>query len=116
MDGFLADALEKMNRMDDYQRVELRDRFDLSMHNNMTLFGAHAFRKSLVQGEGDRFVLNIALFDVCSVYFSGIPESQVKDQAESYRWAIRQLIVNTNSITQSPIQPTVSYKYRNDSR
>jgi len=96
MDGFLADALEKMNKMDDAQREELRDHFELSMRSNMALFGAHAFRKSLVQGEGDRFVLNIALFDVCSVYFSGIPESQVTDYAELYRSAIRQLVVESD--------------------
>jgi hypothetical protein len=110
MDGFLADALERMNKMDDSQREDLRERFELSMRNNTVLFGAHAFRKSLVQGDGDRFVLNIALFDVCSVYFAGIPEGQVNDNADLYRSAIRLLITDhafdhaitysTNSVVQ----------------
>ena len=110
MDGFLADALERMNKMDAVQREDLRARFECSMANNSALFGVHAFRKSLVQGEGDRFVLNIALFDVCSVYFAGIPERQVAEHAESYRAAVRHLITDdvfehaitysTNSVAQ----------------
>jgi hypothetical protein len=110
MDGFLADALERMNKMDDVQREDLRSLFERSMANNSALFGAHAFRKSLIQGDRDRFVLNIALFDVCSVYFAGIPEPQVVERAEPYRVAIRALIkdsvfehaitYSTNSVVQ----------------
>jgi hypothetical protein len=110
MDGFLADALERMNKMGDGQREDLRARFELSIVNNTTLFGAHAFRKSLVQGDGDRFVLNIALFDVCSVYFAGVSKEHVDDNVELYRSIIRKLIVDpafdhaitysTNSVVQ----------------
>ena len=110
MDGFLADTLERMNKMDDDQREALRQCFELSMRNNTMLFGPHAFRKSLAQEQGSRFVLNIALFDVCSVYFAGIPETKVKDSAERYRAIIRDLITNpdfdhaitysTNSVVQ----------------
>jgi len=110
MDGFLADALERMNKMKDAERDDLRNRFERSMQNNTILFGAHAFRKSLVHGTSDRFVLNIALFDVCSVYFAGILEERVRDHAELYRSAIRRLIADatfdhaitysTNSVVQ----------------
>jgi hypothetical protein len=72
MDFFLASALTKMDKISDTDRHALRKGFDISMHANLHLFGKHAFRKSLIakDPDADRIVLNIALFDVCSVLLS----------------------------------------------
>jgi hypothetical protein len=76
MDGFLAAALEQMNENSTQRLDELRNRFDRSMRINRSLFGRHAFRKSLREGDlkANRSVINIALFDVCSVVLGTIDE------------------------------------------
>jgi hypothetical protein len=69
MDAFLADALLRMNSLTTDRLQDLRRIFDASMRLNRELFGEHAFRKSLsaLGAAPKRQVLNIALFDVCSV-------------------------------------------------
>jgi transcriptional regulator with XRE-family HTH domain len=68
MDRFLAEALDRVNRMTEPERDRLTELFDRAMNFNFELFGRHAFRKSLGYDENSyRSVLNIALFDVCSV-------------------------------------------------
>jgi hypothetical protein len=68
MDAFLGTALRRMHDMSPQDLQSLRHRFDLSMRANSRLFGAHAFRKSLAaDNPTKRNILNIALFDVCSV-------------------------------------------------
>lgn len=74
MDGFLSQALDKMNEMSPHELVDLRSGFDRSMRYNYQLFEDHAFRKSLRDGDNSykRSVLNIALFDVLSEFFSDV--------------------------------------------
>jgi hypothetical protein len=69
MDSFLARALTEMNTFTTNTLVDLRRLFDGSMRLNRELFKEHAFRKSLSSTDASsrRQVLNIALFDVCSV-------------------------------------------------
>ena len=77
MDGFLGETLERMNNWKEKNLAELRDSFDRSMNTNRILFPNHAFRKSLAESDANarRSILNIALFDVCSVLFSELPNS-----------------------------------------
>lgn len=97
MDGFLADGLERMNRDKD-SLPELRQRFDLAMDLNFSLFGQHAFRKSLAgSASGARSALNIALFDVCSVLFAVEPV-RLSDRAESVRSMVRGLLEDTDFV------------------
>ena len=72
MDSFLATALTGMNKLSETQLSSLRQLFDISMRLNRDIFGDHAFRKSLATADVSprRQVLNIALFDVCSVKFA----------------------------------------------
>ncbi|SHH07068.1 DUF262 domain-containing protein [Bradyrhizobium erythrophlei] len=67
MEVFLASGLEAMNVLPQSELLGLRNKFSESMRMNRYLFGDHAFRKSLGNPDGRRNVLNIALFDVCSV-------------------------------------------------
>ena len=93
MDSFLADALDGMNKFQPEKLDEIREQFDRSMIVNYSLFRQHAFRKSLAGSPGDnRYVLNIALFDVCSVLLSRLDPAKVEILKEPIKEAIRGLI------------------------
>ena len=75
MDEFLADALRYMNdHGNDLDAI--REKFERSLRSNQHLFGKHAFRKSLASEGSDasRGILNISLFDVCTVILAKFPE------------------------------------------
>lgn len=94
MDDFLAAALEEMNSLSKSALNNLTKEFELSMKVNYMLFGRHAFRKSL-QYEAQaasRTVINIALFDVCSVLFATIEDDVTKKYADQLRSSISNLI------------------------
>lgn len=68
MDGFLAEGLRTLAALADGERKDLRVSFDKAMNLNYSLFGEHAFRKSLAApGHPSRSVINISLFEVCAV-------------------------------------------------
>jgi hypothetical protein len=94
MDGFLGDALDRMNSMTDSELDELRLTFDRSLRINLTLFGRHAFRKSLSDNDPyvGRSILNIALFEVSTVFLSRISSSPTSDDAEAIKGAVLQLL------------------------
>ncbi|MBV5262900.1 DUF262 domain-containing protein [Pinisolibacter sp. B13] len=96
MDGFLAQALEHMNGAGDDELCALSEAFSKSMRVNLYLFGKHAFRKSLAEPGDDTFrtVINIALFDVCSVLFADASEQRVADNAQAIRGRFAELIAN----------------------
>jgi hypothetical protein len=97
MDDFLATTLEEMNSLSKPDLDNLAKQFELSMKTNYMLFGRHAFRKSLAyksQSAG-RTVINIALFDVCSVLFTAIREDVAEKCADQLRSSISTLINDT---------------------
>ncbi|MCP4695556.1 MAG: hypothetical protein GY862_01720 [Gammaproteobacteria bacterium] len=87
MDVFLASALEKMNQLGKSELIALREAFDRTMRGNKLLFGIHAFRKSLAwdDKQANRSVINIALFDVCSVLLAEIEEKNIKKHIKRLR-------------------------------
>lgn len=93
MDAFLARVLEKMHN-GSVDLDKLNSDFLHSMNANRFLFKEHAFRKSLVHAKSytARTVLNIALFDVCSVLFSNISQEVVKKNAQALREIFSNLI------------------------
>ncbi|WP_322629387.1 DUF262 domain-containing protein [Halothiobacillus sp.] len=93
MDAFLARSLEKMQK-GGVDLDLLYSRFLHSMKANQYLFHEHAFRKSLARREdfAARSVINIALFDVCSVLFADIEVSLVKSNAQILRKVVASLI------------------------
>ncbi|NMM13371.1 MAG: DUF262 domain-containing protein [Rhodoferax sp.] len=93
MDAFLARALEKMHK-GSVNLDRLHSDFLHSMQANRFLFQEHAFRKSLVHGEDfvARTVLNIALFDVCSVLFASISKEVIKENSDALREVFSSLI------------------------
>ncbi|MDC7699572.1 DUF262 domain-containing protein [Vogesella indigofera] len=105
MDDFLARALKEMSKPSADLEL-LSKRFKNSMQANRYLFGDHAFRKSLAYGfsYANRSVLNIALFDVCSVLFADASSSVVKENEEYIKNAFYALLDDSdfvNAITYS---------------
>src|ERR1700732_4354188 len=92
MDSFLAEALGQMNRNTEEQLDNLYAEFERSMRNNFALFGAHTFRKSLASKQARRSALNIAFFDVCSVFLAELSETDVAAAKERLVHAIRELV------------------------
>lgn len=72
MDGFLADGLVALSRLAQSEMEALLHSFEQVMALNRKLFKEHAFRKSLNSPHhyAVRSVINISLFEVCSVTMS----------------------------------------------
>lgn len=102
MDDFLARALEKMNQLDEEGLKKLEAVFKRTMIINDLFFGKHAFRKSLALEDkyAGRTVINIALFDVCSVLFTELKKEDVEQKADQFKSKVRDLL-NDNQFIQA---------------
>ena len=73
-----------------------------SMENNYALFREHAFRKSLIQeSPHSRSVMNIALFDVCSVHLARFDDVQIAQFGPKLKQVVRTLITGNPSFVQA---------------
>ena len=81
MDAFLAETLTQMNSAGQEVLGRLDNEFLLSMRNNQTVFGQHAFRKHTRESNA-RSVINVALFDVYSVVMRRYNETDVVSRKE----------------------------------
>lgn len=84
MDTFLAKTLLHMNTMADDALAELAKKFENSMKNNYTVFENFSFRKHTSRDQR-RSVINVALFDVFSVFLAKYQEQFVKNHASKIR-------------------------------
>lgn len=108
MDNFLAEALEKMNALTESELTKLMNDFEHSLRTNETLFGKHAFRKSLIGSEySSRSVINIALFDVCSVLLA---QEDISSHEDQVRQVIQDLIKNNEEFKHAISYSTNSTK------
>lgn len=82
MDAFLASGLTTLARLSEHERHQLRKTFDFVMDLNWSLFGDHAFRKSLFLNHrlAARSIINISLFEVCAVALFDVAELALEDQ------------------------------------
>lgn len=106
MDLFLAQSLKTLDELNEDNIVELTTNFVGSMKKNKKLFGNHAFRKSLKENRpyAVRSVINISMFDVFSVFFVHISDSEVEEHGEAIKMRIVELMKNylfNESITYS---------------
>jgi uncharacterized protein DUF262 len=94
MDDFLARALEHMNELSVDEFDKLSKAFNRAMTANLNLFGRHAFRKSLAIDDkyASRTVINIALFDVCTVRFAKYSKTTIDNNINAIRSAVINLI------------------------
>ncbi|HEY4183919.1 MAG TPA: DUF262 domain-containing protein [Polyangia bacterium] len=84
MDDFLANALEKMNKMSLAKLETLSADFRNALRNNFSLFGEHAFRKH-DQDQARRSILNASIWDVMTTELARIPEALVDEHSDEIR-------------------------------
>ncbi|MNL12968.1 hypothetical protein D3C87_1338520 [compost metagenome] len=105
MDSFLAKGLQHLSQLHDSTLDELFKIFDNSMFINRELFNDHAFRKSLTGSRySARSVINISLFEVCSVTLSNFSQAELLYKKDKVKSAITELLLNDDflrSITYS---------------
>jgi len=93
MDDFLAETLEKMNKMKPSQLDEMSDSFRRSMVNNYLVFGKHAFRRHS-HDDASRSVINAALFDVFSVLMSRHETAYIEERVSEIKKRFYSLMAN----------------------
>ena len=79
MDEFLAEALQRMNKLEHDRIAAVSAGFRAGLTNNYRVFGKHAFRKH-VKGQDDRSVLNASLWDVMTTGLSRYAEQVVESR------------------------------------
>ena len=96
MDGFLARAIEEMNKADEGTLDSLRETFTASMRHNYDLFASHAFRKSLRERDPTvrRTPINVSLFDVFSYACARIPTRRIRRDGEEIRMGVYGLLAD----------------------
>lgn len=94
MDDFLGQGLTKLATLEEADRQKLLQAFVDSMQLNRKLFDAHAFRKSLASATpgSSRSVINISLFEVCSVLLSDDAALHAESSHDAVKAAIVELL------------------------
>lgn len=94
MDEFLAESLKKMNKMTKEELAELANHFQTSMKNNHTIFGKYAFRKHTKDSSDScrQNPLNVAIFDVFSVYLARYSEQEASQKSSQICQAFHRLM------------------------
>jgi hypothetical protein len=90
MDDFLAQVLKLMNNQDEEDLQTLSAQFRISMRNNYSVFGRHSFRKSILNPNGKREVINASIWDVMSTGLSQYPI----DLVDTYSGELKQSFSN----------------------
>lgn len=91
MEDFLNTTLKQMNSESEFG--SLTQDFLKSMRINKSIFGKHAFRKSINAGY-TRSVINVALFDIFSREFALWPESIAIQRAEDIKKASKAMLAD----------------------
>jgi len=95
MDEFLAESIKQMNKMPVSALADLANRFQTSMKNNQLVFGENAFRKPsesiIIKRQNP---LNVALFDVFSVYLVRYSEQEAKEKSSQIKQVFRRLMAD----------------------
>ena len=97
MDEFLADALIRMNCMDDQELDELSALFRTGLQNNLNVFGRHAFRKRQ-RGQDHRSVVNASLWDVMATSLCYVAPGVVESRANALQEGFYQLMEDDDFI------------------
>jgi hypothetical protein len=90
MDDFLAQALKKMNQMNEDELTQLGSVFTKSLQVNYKLFEQHSFRK-FTEKNKNRSVLNASLWDVLSTAFVPYFDNDIDAKHNQIFDAVREL-------------------------
>lgn len=93
MDDFLATALQRMNQMEDDDRLTLARHLRRSLANNYSTFRQHAFRRH-VPNQDFRNVLNASLWDVMSTGLARYSETRVMERGDQLRATVQELLTD----------------------
>lgn len=93
MDDFLAQVLKLMNDKDEEYLKALSTQFRVSMKNNYRVFERHAFRKSILNPEGNRSVINASIWDVMSTGLSQYSIDLVDTYSEELKLSFSNLMM-----------------------
>ena len=104
MDGYLAKALQQMNKMSESELADLSAAFRRGLQNNYELFERHAFRKHN-PGQDARNIFNASLWDVMTTGLAQYSEDRVKDSADDLREAFYELLRRRRVYRGNYIQP-----------
>ncbi|MBZ6249518.1 DUF262 domain-containing protein [Streptomyces olivaceus] len=80
-DGFLADAMHRINRLGPDREQELRQDFERAMRSARNIFGPHTFRKYR-NGQKRKSPINKALFESVAVNLAALSDAQCDELAE----------------------------------
>lgn len=97
MENFLNSTLRLMNsKVSEDELRNLSIAFEKSMDLNKSLFGEHAFRKSLANSSSgaSRSVINVALFDVFSVALAKSDPAVIANRSKAIQQGCRELFSN----------------------
>lgn len=99
MDSFLAEGLKRLSQFPPELMSNLFTLFEQAMIINRELFRDHAFRKSLTGDlHGTRSVINISLFEVCSVVLTNYPYAALQQKSSLLKPAIIELLKSEDFI------------------
>ena len=91
LDGFLGQAMVKINKMDDLKRQELSNDFSRAMHAASRIFGVYAFRKRYKHADRKRPV-NTALFETWGVHLARCSPDQITELIKRKREVVSRSI------------------------
>ncbi len=91
MDGYLANALQWMNKMNETELADLSTSFQRSLRNNYALFERHAFRKH-TRSQESRSIVNASLWDVMVTGLARYTETAVLSKDNILRDAFYSLL------------------------
>ena len=92
MDDFLAKCLMRLNAEPDLL-PSLSEQLEITLGNNLLLFGRHAFRKHQ-PGQENRSVINASLWDVMSTGLSRYPREIVEGRSAAVREEFYRLLAD----------------------
>lgn len=93
MDGFLAQALKKMNSLNSENLIKLSLDFRRGLTNNFKVFGKYSFRKHS-ENAVSRSVINASLWDVMTTGLSSQSESTIEEHKDQLRYEFYGLMNN----------------------
>ncbi len=93
MDGYLGEALEKLNKASDAERKTLAAEFERGVTNNTLVFGKLAFRRH-EPTQTRRGIFNVALFDAWCAGLAKYTKAQVVPKRQAIREAFFSLLAD----------------------
>ena len=107
LNGYLGQAMRKINKMDQIYRQELAGEFEKAMDAAYRIFGKYAFRKRYDRHDTQRRPVSKALFDAWSVQLAGCTPQEIDRLVEKREQIMDRFIALMNE--DSDFDKAISY-------